>query len=454
MSVEDIDLFEEYLNEINEENAGIDEVVNEDNLGINEQVIEDQEVEAVQNIEANEQIRIQLVENSIENSDQQPSTSNNIRVLRNREVDFTKTVPKRSRKKKEVQQVMAGNEQNANPPGDAAVVEDDAFRDLAEDQVNRIKNLISQQVLQALGSLKVTSVNPNIEIPEYDCRKMTSETYFKKCEDYFNSQGYRPSQYHEMIGSIMKKESRLWYDSVSYNIKSWDNFKQLFKSRYDSRDAMEKRKRRLYTRQQKLDESVEQFVHEMVNLARQIDPTEEEGLSVSRAADALIPDLRLAIGELPVWSINNLLEKASRAASTIRAQDKIHKTTRKLPPIYGYRDGRESYQGRSSNFGRGQQQDRYQNNQRPQNFNDRRENNTGFRPRANSFTRDMSKVQCYRCGEWGHFSKDCQKVIPPALRMNGQQPPHNPERSRHNSQPNLPFNGENANQNQQGNNSQ
>ncbi|ODM89266.1 Transposon Ty3-I Gag-Pol polyprotein [Orchesella cincta] len=86
----------------------------------------------------------------------------------------------------------------------------------------------------------------------------------------------------------------------------------------------ERRKKLLWSRQQTLHESVEQYVNEMVNLAKQIDPTEVEHISVLRAKSSLVPDLRLYIqvGDPATLTVNGLLEKAADAIEALAAKDR------------------------------------------------------------------------------------------------------------------------------------
>ena len=194
----------------------------------------------------------------------------------------------------------------------------------------------------------------------------------------------------------------------------------------------ENRRRKLYSRRQKIDEPVETYVQEMINLAKQVFPNEDESLSVLRAKQGLVPDLRLFIGECS--TVNELIEKAGIALSSIRASDRINNRHTRLPPLHAYAsDDNSGYE--NEQFGGGQgynaQNHRYFQNQssslgqssyqhqRPFNRDndyshvnrDQSQNSQmSFRPRVNSlpsnvqsFPRDMSRIKCHACNNFGTF---------------------------------------------------
>ncbi|CAL8068206.1 unnamed protein product [Orchesella dallaii] len=83
-------------------------------------------------------------------------------------------------------------------------------------------------------------------------------------------------------------------------------------------------------------ESCEQYIQEMVSLARQVDENEEETVSVSRAIHGLNPQLIMTLACLDNPTINSLMEKLPFAYDAIRARDVRIKTTTWLPALYGY----------------------------------------------------------------------------------------------------------------------
>ena len=312
-----------------------------------------------------------------ENANNEPSTSEVAikKSLRNREVNFSKPIvkKKRNRKKKENVIEMSGSQNNQgqnvhNEDEEEILFEDEAnagaandndnvFEGLSPNKVNKLKDFVKKQVREAVKEtqqIRVTTVNPRIDIPEYHYERMTSETYFNKCTNYFKSQGYPPSQFHQVVSTILKGDTRLWHDNVVSTINSWSDFCKAFKAKYDSEAVREKRKRFLYTRKQQFHESVEQFVYEMVNLGRQVEPNESEEISVNRAYEAMHPDIYRAIGDLHIKTVNNVIEQANRAVRAIRASDKLKGTYTRLPPVYGYtKKDDKNFRGRSSSFGGG-----------------------------------------------------------------------------------------------------
>lgn len=363
--------------------------------------------------------------NEVDNAD-----SSNYRQLRKRKVKFDKVAKKKTRKRKEKHTMSNENAGTQNPGNssndnnaNANANEGNAniFQGLSPNRVERLKDFVSQQVLQAVSSIRVTTVNPKIDMPEYHYERMTSDSFFSKCINYFKSQGYTPTQYHQVVGAIMKGDMKLWHDNVTSSINSWADFCNLFKAKYDSEAVVEKRKRHLYTRRQKFDESVEQFVYEMVNLGKQVNPNETEETSVDRAYEAMSPDIYRAIGDLHIKTVNNLIEQANRAVRAIRASDKLKGTYTRLPPVYGYKkpDDKQG-RGRSFSFGSGppprrQFQDNLSNFHNP---NTQSSQNSQFRQRVNSApTADMQEKRCFRCREIGHMKRDCPSNVNVATAM-------------------------------------
>ncbi|CAL8129626.1 unnamed protein product [Orchesella dallaii] len=241
---------------------------------------------------------------------------------------------------------------------------DDPILDgLSQEQLNYLNTQLTRHVNDAAApATRVVTVNTRIDPPIYNPDTMSAASFFSKCEKYFRAQGYPENQYHNMIHTILKHNVKLWFDSVVNRIHSWDDFKQNFAQRFDKPSDRERRIRLLYTRKQR-NESCEQYIQEMVTLARQIDDIEEETVSVNRAFHGLHPELILNVGCLDNLTINTLMEKLAFAYDAIRARDARNKVYTWLPPLYGYNvekgpqfyasggRGRGSYEARG--FGRG-----------------------------------------------------------------------------------------------------
>jgi len=209
--------------------------------------------------------------------------------------------------------------------------------------------------------VKITTVNSRIDPPSYNPDTMSAASYFSKCEKYFQAQGFPESQYHNMVPTILKHNLRLWFDSVVQQINSWDDFKRAFSARFDKSSDQERRRKLLYSRKQH-NESCEQYIQEMVTLARQIDDKERECVSVGRAYNGLHPELILTTGSLDNLTINSLMEKLAFTYDAIKARDAQRKTHTWLPPLYGYNVEKGPQYQATSNRGRGQ------NNFRPRTY--------------------------------------------------------------------------------------
>lgn len=203
-----------------------------------------------------------------------------------------------------------------------------------------------------MQTIKVTHINPNIEPPQYNASSMTSDSYFAKCESFFTSQGLASHLYHTACHVLMKGNMQLWYDSVAESIDSWDKFKSVFKERFDNESSQDRRRYLLMTRTQQYNESCEQFILEMVNLGRQVNPNESENKLVKHAFDKLVPTIRLATGNLNNLTVNALLENLAATYNTIRDNDQAQGTITRLPPLYGYTPTIQ-YDNHTNDFRRG-----------------------------------------------------------------------------------------------------
>ncbi|CAL8129184.1 unnamed protein product [Orchesella dallaii] len=309
---------------------------------------------------------------------------------------------------------------------------------LTQEQLEYLNRRVVEHVDNAVdeaGTIRVTTVNSRIDIPYYNPDTMSAASFFSKCEKYFRAQGFPVAQYHNM---------------------------EAFANRFDKPSDRERRKRLLYSRKQK-SESCEQFIQEMVTLARQIDEHETEHTSVLRAYNALHPEIILNTGSLDNLTINTLMEKLAFTYDAIRARDARNKVYTWLPPLYGYNaeKGPQFFQygnrgrGRGQSRGNGFHTNSYSNrgpstsqgnnfnsnmNEPPQNPNQHnmpqrssnmqqypptfqhrngqqqtQQQRTGYPPNnpnhrngyQNSGTFDKSKIECRMCHRYGHYSCEC-----------------------------------------------
>jgi len=100
---------------------------------------------------------------------------------------------------------------------------DPMLKDLPLEQKTYISNLIAAQS-RAVTNIRVVQTNESINIPYYDRDKMTAKTFFDKCQVYFRSQGFEEDLYHEYVGLILKRDQKIWYDSVKHTIATWRGF--------------------------------------------------------------------------------------------------------------------------------------------------------------------------------------------------------------------------------------
>ena len=124
-------------------------------------------------------------------------------------------------------------------------MEENQGRDPLANLDENIRELVNQMVAQKLAEanrvVKVTNVNTCIELPVYNSKVMTSETFFRKIRSYLTAQGYEPRVFHELLPMVLKGQYKLWLDSVSSTINSWDDFTAKFRARFDNESVQRER---------------------------------------------------------------------------------------------------------------------------------------------------------------------------------------------------------------------
>ncbi|OXA37698.1 Activity-regulated cytoskeleton-associated protein [Folsomia candida] len=352
---------------------------------------------------------------------------------------------------------MAGQAANQAAPQFQFDNTDPTFQTLSAAQQACVNTFLSQQLSLAGRAIRVANLNTSIEVPKYDERRMTAETFFSKCKNYLGAQGYADVDHHLYLPVIMKGEMKLWYDSVASSIQKWDDFKDKFKARYDNPTVQMERSRQLHSRRQGENDPCEQFIYEMVNLAKQVDPTEPDSMSLKRARDALNPQISALVGELNAWTIENLLERVSEVHTILHRQSrKVNHRAAEIPPLKGLREelqkrkSEHEYGNNRSYHSRGRTHFRggYQNQGNRSNYRDYRPNNSqnssnnsqSYSQNRGSFQHGTNRsshnsntyrgrssarnpsntrgrqsradIKCHKCGQFGHYVKECNSPNP------------------------------------------
>jgi hypothetical protein len=118
----------------------------------------------------------------------------------------------------------------------------------------------------------------------------------------------------------MKNEFRWWFDSVSSEIQTFNDLETRFTAHYDNAIIRAERARLLHSRKQQHSAPSEQFIHELYNLSKQINPLENEKVILLRIGEAVVPDISILVGDLHPWTLEKLLENVSVAHSNSNRQ--------------------------------------------------------------------------------------------------------------------------------------
>lgn len=262
----------------------------------------------------------------------------------------------------------------AGVPKSAFDAADPALAGLTSPQRRHINAFLATNVglATAARTVRVSNHNSCIKIPKYDEMKVTSETFFVQCTSYFNAQGYDVAKHHEMLPLIFEGKFKLWFDSKVATIRSWDDFKAAFKTRFDSNLIQLERNRRLHNRRQRRVDPSEEFIYESYNLAKQIDPLEDDSVTLQRIRNSLHPDIATLITTIQPWTLDALLEQVATIHALLDKQCALNKSEpARHPPFEGLREdlikanlNQTSNSRNSSSRGRGNYRGSYSGNMR------------------------------------------------------------------------------------------
>jgi hypothetical protein len=120
----------------------------------------------------------------------------------------------------------------------------------------------------------------NTRIPQYDPEKQSAAVYLEQLEAYFKSQGHDEKDYLGVVPTVLEDHVNSWLRNKKTATYTWSQFKTDYKARFDGVSAQQRRQLALITRTQRDDEPVENFVWEMMELAKQVSPAEKTAESV------------------------------------------------------------------------------------------------------------------------------------------------------------------------------
>src|SRR3954471_23122875 len=101
---------------------------------------------------------------------------------------------------------------NANVPQFNLDPNDPTVQGMTDAQRTFVNDFLQRQVMMAGRAIRVANLNTAIEIPKYKPNTMTADSFFAKCTNYLDAQGYAAQDHHLYLPVIMKGDFKLWYD--------------------------------------------------------------------------------------------------------------------------------------------------------------------------------------------------------------------------------------------------
>ncbi len=199
-------------------------------------------------------------------------------------------------------------------------------------------------------TIKIRQPNINVKIPKYDPFRKTATGYLEEVEAYFKSQGVDKAEFLEVVPTVLEDHTISWLRSKKTAGYNWDTFKTDFTARFDDVATQQRRQNYLVTRRQKEDEPVETFVWEMMDLAKQVFPTETTAASVERCRNGLNPRLKVALAELTTSTAEHLIDRCLLVIQDLRELDRVEGRRSKLPPMHSYANIRLKHKSNFQSF--------------------------------------------------------------------------------------------------------
>jgi len=259
---------------------------------------------------------------------------------------------------------------------------------------------------------------------------------------YFKSQGYEENEFLDILPTVLEEHRKSWFRHKKTRGYIWQNFRTDFTTQYDNASETHRREQYLSTRKQRDDEPVEAFIWEMFDLGRQVHALETVAVTVQRCKQALVPRLRLAIGELSQATPECLIMRCKEVLRDLKDVDRTEGRHSRLPPStpnanhsnwkdrdHGWKRNnfnREQYGNRQNYHNRqpnpGHQQQNSSTNDDGQRRTDRFNNQAAPAMTKKEFRRETrpryghppprvesrhAEKECYTCRKKGHISRDC-----------------------------------------------
>lgn len=188
------------------------------------------------------------------------------------------------------------------------------------------------EMLDAIRSIRFGN-SRNAPIPKFNLKKTTAAEYIQEVEQYYEVTNVHSSRYLYLISTILPEQLKLWWDHYKSTVQTWQDFKTLFISKYDTCAGANERMRILQTRQQRNNEPTDAFVYEMIKMSKVVYPTEPLQQALERTRNALFHRLRVGLGAQVITSPEALIEAVSMVHAGLRAQDHAMNVKSDLPPL-------------------------------------------------------------------------------------------------------------------------
>ena len=247
-----------------------------------------------------------------------------------------------------VEQLAAGSQRvsvsprsNSSPTIPVPTNSGNAGNQIFNNQQMRMLQQPMNQVVDAIRSIRFNN-NSNHPVPKFNPRKTTALEFLNEVERYYQVSNFHENQYLYLIKSLLPNDVKLWWDHYKDSVETWDEFKGLFVSKYDTCIENNDRMRLLQTRQQRQNEPTDAFIYEMMKMSKIVYPYEPLRQAIERTRNALFHRFRLGLGAQTFDSPEAMLEALKLVHAGLIASDRAMNVKSTLPPLTSY-DSRNNW---------------------------------------------------------------------------------------------------------------
>ena len=152
------------------------------------------------------------------------------------------------------------------------------------------------------------------DLPNFSGHPSEDVERFLKCIKNITKANDESSNHEilEIVRGKLTQSAGLWFDNNEHTFRKWSDFEAQFRNRYASTTIIHQKFDKLKQRKQSSDESVAEYIDDVINLCREIDSSMSDAIIIQHLMSGINPDFRKEISrhESCTNSLNEFLKYA------------------------------------------------------------------------------------------------------------------------------------------------